>query len=160
MACMKATVYVETSVISYLTGRPSRDLVVAAHQDVTRLWWDKARERFDLLISPMVQDELMQGDTDAVRLRLATAQDIRVLPVSDGVLRRVGDLRAGLELPDKALADIYHIAYCVAYEVDFLVTWNCAHIANPHVLRRLRDLAHERAFFLPTIVTPDALVED
>jgi predicted nucleic acid-binding protein len=157
---MKATVYVETSVISYLTGRPSRDLVVAAHQDVTRLWWDSARERFDVLISPLVKDELAQGDTEAARLRLATLQDLRVLPVSDDVLSRVGDLQASLGLPDKALADVFHIAYCVVYQVDFLVTWNCVHIANPHVLRRLRDLSHAHAFFLPTIVTPDALMED
>ena len=59
-----------------------------------------------------------------------------------------------------SLADTYHIGYCVAYEVDFLVTWNCAHIANPHVLQRLRDLSRDRAFFLPMIVTPDALLED
>ncbi|MHB1155466.1 MAG: hypothetical protein ACYC26_01370 [Phycisphaerales bacterium] len=63
-------------------------------------------------------------------------------------------------MPDKALADIFHIAYCVAYEVDFLVTWNCAHIANPYVLRYLRDLSGVMTFFLPTIVTPDALLEN
>jgi predicted nucleic acid-binding protein len=160
MKCMKPTVYVETSVISYLTSRASRDLVVAAHQEVTRQWWGGASGRFDLLISPMVQDEMAQGDPEAVRLRLASTDDLRVLPVSDEVLARVRDLAANLGLPEKALADIYHIAYCVAYEVDFLVTWNCTHIANPCVLRRLRDLSHDMAFFLPTIVTPDALLED
>jgi predicted nucleic acid-binding protein len=157
---MKPTVYVETSVISYLVSRPGRDLVVAAHQEVTRQWWDAAGDRFDLLISPMVQDEMTQGDSEAVRLRLAATDGLRVLPVSDEVLARVQDLRSNLGLPDKCLADIYHIAYCIAYEVDFLVTWNCAHIANPRVLRRLRDLSRDMAFFLPTIVTPDALVED
>jgi predicted nucleic acid-binding protein len=157
---MKPAVYVETSVISYLTARPSRDLVVAGHQEVTRQWWGSAAERFDLVVSPMVWDELAQGDPEAVRLRLAALKGTRSLPVSDEVLARVHGLRAHLGLPEKALADIYHIAYCVAYEVDFLVTWNCAHIANPHVLRRLRDMSHEMSFFLPTIVTPDALVED
>lgn len=157
---MKPTVYVETSVISYLISRPSRDLVVAAHQEVTRQWWTAAAVRFDLLISPMVQDEIAQGDPDAVRARLAASINLRVLPFSDSVLGRVRELRSRLGLPDKALADVYHIAYCIAYEVDFLATWNCAHIANPHVLRRLRDLSGELAFFLPTVVTPESLLED
>ena len=157
---MKPTVYVETSVISYLTSRYSRDLVVAGHQQVTHLWWDKAADRFDLLISPMVQDEMAQGDPAAVALRLAATSKLRILPITADVLTRVIDLTESLELPRKALADIYHIAYSIAYEVDFLVTWNCTHIANPNVLRRLRDLANERVFFLPTIVTPDSLLED
>ena len=157
---MKPTVYVETSIISYLTGRPSRDLVVAARQEVTRQWWQNAGERFYLLTSPMVQEELSHGDPEAARLRLQAADGLPALPESDDVIRRVADLQANLGLPESALADIFHIAYSVVYEVDFLVTWNCAHIANPHVLRCLRDLAHEMAFFLPTIVTPDALMEN
>ena len=160
MQSMKPTVYVETSVISYLTSRYSRDLVLAAHQQVTHQWWDTARDRFDLLISPMVQDEMAQGDPDAVKLRLAAARKLRILPMTDDVLERVINLTHSLGLPKKALADIYHIAYCVVYQIDFLVTWNCTHIANPRVLRRLRDLANEETFFLPTIVTPDSLLED
>ena len=160
MQSMKPTVYVETSVISYLTSRPSRDLIIAAHQQVTRQWWDIAADRFDLLISPMVQDEMAQGDPDPVKLRLAAASKLRILPMTADVLKRVISLTHSLGLPKKALADIYHIAYCIAYEIDFLVTWNCTHIANPHVLRRLRDVANEETFFLPTIVTPDSLLED
>jgi hypothetical protein len=118
---MKPTVYVETSVISYLTSRPSRDLVVAAHQEVTRQWWDGAADRFDLLISPMVQDELIQGDPQAGRLRLAASSSLRVLPVSQHVLGRVHDLRHSLGVPE--------IAFCVAYEVDFLATWRTVHIS-------------------------------
>lgn len=160
MNVMTPAVYVETSVISYLVSRPSRDLVVAAHQEVTRQWWDRAADRFQLVISPMVHVEVNQGNTEAVRMRLEATRHLRVLPASDEVVARVYDLRGSLGLPPKALADVYHIAYCVTYEVDFLVTWNCAHIANPRVLRRLRDLSHEMSFFLPTIVTPDALLED
>ncbi len=157
---MKPTVYVETSVISYLTSRYSRDLVISARQQVTHQWWDTAEDRFVLLISPMVQEEMAQGDPDAVKSRLAAASKLRILPVTEIVLGRVIDLTSSLGLPKKALADIYHIAYCIAYEVDFLVTWNCTHIANPYVLRRLRDLANQGSFFLPTIVTPDSLLED
>jgi predicted nucleic acid-binding protein len=157
---MKLPVYVESSVISYLTARPSRDLVVAARQEVTRQWWNDAADRFELLVSPMVWDELTQGDPQAAELRMRALQGLRVLPLTDEVVRRVDGLSSALGLPEKALADVYHIAYCVAHEVDFLATWNCAHIANPHVLRRLRDLSHEQGFFLPTIVTPDALLED
>ena len=103
---------------------------------------------------------MAQGDPDAVKLRLAAARELRILPMTDDVLERVINLTHSLGLPKKALADIYHIAYCVVYQIDFLVTWNCTHIANPRVLRRLRDLANEETFFLPTIVTPDSLLED
>jgi predicted nucleic acid-binding protein len=157
---MNPTVYVETSVISYLTARPSRDLVVAAHQDVTRRWWEHAQRRFQLVISRTVEDELTLGDPIAASLRLEAAKKVPLLPVSGDVVSKVNDLRANLRLPEKALADVYHIAYCVVYEVDFLVTWNCTHIANPSVLRDLRDLSHAKSFFLPTIVTPLSLMED
>jgi predicted nucleic acid-binding protein len=157
---MKSTVYIETSVISYLTSRPSRDLIVAAHQQVTRQWWTDAAGRFDLLISPMVLDEVSQGDPEAIKSRIALVDNLRIVPIISAVLDRVNDFKRDLGLPEKALADMYHIAYCVTYEIDFLVTWNCTHIANPRVLRRLRDLAHEGGFFLPTIVTPDALLEE
>lgn len=157
---MKATVYVETSVVSYLTSQPSRDLVIAAHQETTRHWWTDAASRFELLVSPLVQDEAAQGDPEMARRRLTAIAALRILPLSGEVIQRVHELRAGLGLPEKAMADVYHIAYCVAYEIDFLVTWNCAHIANQHVLRRLRDLSRVTGSFLPTIVTPDALLED
>lgn len=142
---MKPTVYVETSVISYLTSRPGRDLVVAAHQEITRQWWQTAADRFELVVSPMVLDELAKGDESASSLRLRSAENIPVLAFAPAVAERVTTLSGSLGLPPKALADIYHIAYCIAYEIDFLATWNCAHIANPTVLRRLRDLSHEAA---------------
>lgn len=157
---MRPSVYVESSVISYLAARPSRDLVIAAHQQVTRQWWSDAGSRFDLVISPIVQEEVARGDAELARERLAAIKDLVVLAASDEVLSRVREFTGRLGLPEKALADLFHIAYAVVYEVDFLVTWNCAHIANPHVLRRLRDLSHDRSFFLPTIVTPDSLLED
>ncbi len=157
---MNPTVYVETSIISYLTGRPSRDLIIAAHQDITRRWWETAPSRFELFVSSMVLDEIQVGDPEAARLRVTAAQLLTLVEISPEVLSTTQLLRNKLELPPKALPDIYHIAYCVAYEIDFLVTWNCTHIANPHVLRRLRDLSHAANFFLPTIVTPDSLMED
>jgi hypothetical protein len=147
-------------VISYLTARRSRDLVVAARQQITREWWAGAEGRFELVISPMVRDESAQGDPEAARARLEALHQLWVLPLTDDVHRRVHELHGNLGLPETALADTYHIAYCIAYEVDFLATWNCTHIAHPNVLRRLRDLSHENGFFLPTIVTPDSLVED
>jgi len=157
---MRPSVYVESSVVSYLAARPSRDLVIAAHQQITRQWWSNAGSRFDVVISPMVQEEIARGDPELARERLEAIKDLMVLAVSDAVLSRVREFAGRLGLPEKALADVFHIAYAVVYEVDFLATWNCAHIANPHVLRRLRDLSHEQSFFLPTIVTPDSLLED
>ncbi len=160
MQSMKPTVYVETSVVSYLTARPSRDLVTAAHQEVTREWWARAGDQFELVISPMVVREASRGDAEAAKARLSAIGRLRMLPLRDSIVRRVATLSTELDLPAKALTDIYHIAFCIDYEVDFLATWNSAHIANPGVLRPLRDLSHAEPFFLPMIVMPDALLED
>ena len=82
---MKSTVYLETTVISYLAATPSRDIVVAAHQQITRDWWDR-RDRFELLISQAVLDEASRGDADAAARRMALLATIPVLTVSDEVI--------------------------------------------------------------------------
>ena len=154
-----ATVYLETSILSYLAAYPSRDLVVAAHQQTTHEWWRTARARFDLFISEAVDRELRAGDPDAARRRLALTADLPILAASDDVraLIHVYDQRLGLR--GRARADLPHFAYAVSYELDYLVTWNCAHIANGEIMRRLRDLNSELDRFSPLIVTPEELLE-
>jgi len=122
---MKPTVYVETSVISYLTARPSRDVVVAGHQEVTRQWWASHTDGYQFFVSPLVLEELQAGDSQAAERRLAAASFMDVITPDDRFDECARILRKALRLPEKTDADLLRIADCVASEIDFLATWNC-----------------------------------
>ncbi len=154
-----ATVYLETTIPSYLAARPSRDLIVAAHQQVTHDWWGRARERFDLYISEAVLLEIRLGDPDAVERRMKIVDGIQVLPLNEDVQTLVEIYDQRLSFPPRARADLPHIAFAVAYELDYMVTWNCAHIANGEVILRLQRLNSEISRETPVIVTPEELLE-
>lgn len=119
---MRPSVYVETSVISYLTGRPSRDVIVAGRQALTAEWWDTCRERFDLYFSPLVVTEAEDGDPAAVERRLAAIHGVPALPVGDEAevlaRRMVDDGPMPKEYPEDAL----HVAICALNGIDYLVS--------------------------------------
>ncbi len=156
---MKPTVYVETTIPSYLAARPSRDLIVAGHQQITRDWWDTAHRRFELLTSTSVMREIEVGDPQQAAERLELLRGIAVMTPNEDVLSltRVYDDELGLQ--GKARRDVTHIAFAVSYEADYLVTWNCSHIANGSVIRRLQELNLQLNRYTPLIVTPEELME-
>jgi len=153
------TVYVETTIPSYLTSRPSRDLVVAAHQQLTHDWWSTARPDLDAVVSEAVLDEIRAGDPEISARRLEIVQGLPILSFNDAVksLAKIYSRRLGLH-PD-ASTDIIHIAFAVAYEIDYLVTWNCKHIANGHVIRRLQEVNKKDRRATPVIVTPEEMLD-
>lgn len=151
------TVYLETTIPSYLAGRLSRDLIVAAHQQITHEWWSNARERFDLFISEAVLEEIRAGNQEMASRRLDLVAGLPVLSIQDDVRTLVRIYNADLGLPPQAGADVLHIAFAVAYELDYLVTWNCKHIANGQVIRRLLRLNQKLGKTSPVIVTPEEL---
>jgi predicted nucleic acid-binding protein len=153
-----ATAYVETTIPSYLTSRSSRDLVIAAHQQLTQEWWDGARQEFELVISQAVVDEIRAGDISLSARRLEIIRELPVLGLNDAVRSLAGTYSKGLGLHPGAATDVLHIAYAVAYEVDYLVTWNCRHIANGHVIRRLQQINRKAEMTTPVIVTPEELL--
>ena len=124
--------------ISYLAASPSRDIVVAAHQQITREWWDR-RDRFELLTSQAVLDEAARGDTDAAARRMALLAEIPVLTVSDEVIEFAGQLLQRGIVPAKARTDALHIAAATVNRIAYLVTWNCTHIANAAVRGKIED---------------------
>src|SRR5574341_1187785 len=127
---MKPSVYVETSVISYLTGRPSRDVIVAGRQALTSEWWDTCRDRFDLYVSPLVVTEAEDGDPAAVARRLAAIQGIPALAVGDDVEALARRLVEDGPMPKEYPEDALHIAVCAVNGVDYLVTWNATHLTT------------------------------
>jgi predicted nucleic acid-binding protein len=156
----KATVYVETTIPSYLVAEPSSDVVVAGHQRTTHDWWQTAASRFDLVISDVVYEELARGDPEIASRRVDIVSDLAILVSDSEVEKLAKQYVSELGLAGRALNDIPHVAFAVAYEIDYLVTWNCAHLANAMLLRKLREVNARLGLWLPTICTPEELMAD
>ena len=155
---MKPKVYIETTIISYLSARPSRDLVVAAHQQLTHEWWSDHRSRFDLVASQFVVDEASAGDQQVAAKRLGFLADLPLLAINDdveGLAKRIVEKKA---LSGKAAEDALHIAVATVHQVDYLLTWNCKHIANALLQNAIRKVCTELALVLPIICTPEELI--
>lgn len=157
---MNQKVYVETSVISYLTARPSRDLVVAANQEVTREWWAAARKRFALYISEMVVQEISAGDPCAASERTRVVESVPILAITPEALALAKRFLAARIIPDKAAPDALHIALATVYGMDHVVTWNCRHIANALSQRALAQISRACGYEPPVMCTPLELMED
>ncbi len=154
------TVYLETTIPSYLASRPSRDLIVAAHQQVTHEWWARARDTFDLFISEAVLAEIRAGDPTLAARRLELVHELPVLASRDDVDSLAEIYAERLGLPSQAYADLVHIAFAVSYGLDYLLTWNCKHIANGHVIRKLHEINRQIQRKTPIVVTPEELLEE
>jgi len=155
-----ASVYVETTIVSYLTSRPNRDIIVAANQELTRQWWEEEREHFELFISPLVFEEAANGDPLAVEKRVKVLQQIQMLerdPTAIGPLTE--KIHEALKMPLKARADAIHLAYAIHYRLDYLLSWHCTHLANAITCRRLADFCQSETLWLPIICTPAEMVE-
>lgn len=154
------SVYLETSVISYLTGRPSRNLRVVAHQEITVDWWARRRTRFELYVSRLVIDEAAAGDAEAAARRLATLNDIPRLEMTESASILAANLVAEAAIPREAIEDALHVAVAAAHGMDYLLTWNCRHIANATMRNRIADVCAASGFEAPVICTPEELLED
>lgn len=155
---MKPRVYVETSVLSYLTGLPSRDLVVAAHQQLTHTWWTQ-RARFALCVSEAVLAEARQGDPSAASRRLAVADGLEVVGATPAAELLTTALLRAAALPAKAAIDAAHVALATVHGLEFLVTWNCTHIANAAMRPRIDDVCRRSGFKPPIICTREELLQ-
>jgi hypothetical protein len=153
---MKPTVYIETTIPSYLTAWPSRDLVRAAHQQITREWWAR-RDGFELFSSRLVVLECQAGDAQAAADRLAVMAGIQLLEQDTAVRDLAEALVRGVPLPAKAAADSLHIATAAVHGMLYLLTWNCTHIANVALRPRIEAVCREAGFEPPLICTPEEL---
>jgi predicted nucleic acid-binding protein len=152
-------VYIETSVISYLTARPSREVIGLACQQVTQSWWDSGRIAVASYISPYVVMEASAGDPKAAEKRIEALRDIPVLPILPETIDLAEFLLLGGGLPAKARIDALHVACAARHEVDILLTWNCTHLANPVQLPVMRGLCSAKGYKLPEVITPFEMME-
>ena len=156
---MKPKVYIETSVVSYLTAWPSRDVVTLGNQVATREWWREAAGRFELVVSSLVIEESAAGDPEAARARLAALEAVQVISAGDDATE-LGRLLVGARaVPAEAAADAAHVAIAVVNGVDYLVTWNMKHLANPVATARIGQVCRDAGHEPPLICTPSQLME-
>lgn len=150
-----AKVYIETTIPSYLVARPSRDLLIAAHQQLTREWWESRRPLFDLYVSEAVLQESAAGDATLAGKRLELLADIPILALTGEILKLAEALVTEGPIPSKAAGDALHIGVATVYGCDYLLTWNCRHIANAEIQRTVRRVVRRHGFEMPTICTPE-----
>ncbi|MHA1919587.1 MAG: type II toxin-antitoxin system VapC family toxin [Promethearchaeota archaeon] len=156
----KKTVYIETSVISYLTARPSSNLLAAAWQKATNDWWDTQRNRFSLFASEIVIEEAAKGDAKAAELRLTALKEIPLLEITDSVLAFSKMLINEGAIPPKAVDDSLHIALSAFHELDYFLTWNFRHIDNAETKPIIRKICMDNGYQYPEICTPVELMGD
>jgi hypothetical protein len=156
---MKPKLYLESTIPSYYVARPSRDLVTAAHQQITRDWWARRAKDFEIYVSQIVMDEIGTGDREMARLRLEAIAKFPLLTASNEVTALAEDLIRSGPLPAKAAQDAAHIAYSAVHGMHFLLTWNCTHIANAEMQDKIRQICERHGFKPPLICTPDELMK-
>jgi len=154
------TLYVETSIVSYLRSRPSAQVVAAARQLLTRKWWETERPNYELVTSQYVLDEAADGDTEVAASRLEALAGVPLLSVENAILAIADEILRKAILPRSASVDALHIAMVAHHQVDYLLTWNCSHIANARILPRVFDVLDGCGLPRPIICTPEELLTD
>ena len=154
----RKTVYIETSVVSYLTARPTADLLAAAWQKITVDWWETRRNRFALHTSDVAIEEAGRGDPEARGRRLAALSGIPILPITEASIELSKGLVRGGALPARALNDALHVAVSAVHGVDYLLTWNFRHLDNAETKPVIRSVCARHGHAGPEICTPRELM--
>ncbi|KYC38316.1 DNA-binding protein [Scytonema hofmannii PCC 7110] len=157
---MSETVYLETSILGYLTARATRNLILAANIEVTKEWWESRRSSFTLYVSQVVLDEVARGDTEIALKRLQILNGLPLVELNQAVKNLSAQFLARSNLPPNASDDAVHIAAATVHGLDYLLTWNCKHIANAQIQRKLAAISLDFGYELPIICTPYELLGD
>ena len=155
---MKESIYLETTIISYYSSRPNRDIVIAGHQQITKDFIDKSALQYDIFVSELVIEECKSGDKEAAILRLELLKTFNLLELNDAALSLAKSLVSSKIVPNQYAEDALHIALATMHGMDYLVTWNCKHIANAHIRNKLEKAIRNHGYVLPVICTPEELM--
>jgi hypothetical protein len=154
------TVYIETSIVSYLRQKPSTQVVTAARQLLTHRWWDDERQNYELVVSQYVVDEASAGDPALAAERLEMLEGIPLLPNAREIPQIAAEIMSLGVLPAKAQVDALHIAAVAHHRIKYLLTWNCKHIANAKILPNIHHVLTELGIPIPMICTPEEMLGD
>ena len=154
------TLYIETSIVSYLRQKPSRQVVTAARQLLTHQWWNDERANYELVISQYVIDEASGGDPTLAAERLNSLDGIPLLPNAPEIPQIANEIMSLGVLPPKAQLDALHIASVAHHRIQYLLTWNCKHIANAKILPHIHSVLAKLGIPIPIICTPEEMLGD
>jgi hypothetical protein len=157
---MSETVYIETSILGYLTARSTKNLILAANMEITKDWWEFRRNAFILYTSEAVLDEVAQGDSEIAAQRLKILHNFPLLELNQAVQGLAVQFLTQSNLPPKAKVDAIHIAAATVHGMDYLLTWNCKHIANAQIQGKLAEISLDFGYVLPVLCTPNELMGD
>lgn len=153
----KDSVYLENSVISYYTSRPTSDPIASAHREITQNWWPVAIKKYDIFISRLVIEEAIRGDINAASKRLEEIKNFTILEKTEDTENLSKIYEIELKIPPKAVGDAGHLAIACLNKIDYLATWNCAHICNAEIIKKLTKLNKQLGVHMPIICTPEQL---
>ena len=156
---MKNRIYIETTIVSYCTARPSRDLMIAGHQEATRDLWPELSTKYEAYISALVYEEAGKGDSDQSRMRLKAIEPFPMLDIDEEVRALAGNIITGRGIPSNYPEDALHIAVAAVNSIDVIITWNFAHLNNPFTRRAIRQIVEGEGYLCPEICSPDELLE-
>jgi predicted nucleic acid-binding protein len=154
---MKPTVYIETTIVGHLTSRLPTDIVVASQMLETRRWWGESRDQFESFISQTVLVEVGRGDPVAAAERLEAIKALPLIPITDSANELAAALIAQHALPPKARVDALHLATAATNGLQYLLTWNCRHLANAVMRAKIEQACKSMGFISPVICTPAEL---
>jgi predicted nucleic acid-binding protein len=155
---MRTKVYVETSVVSYYTARPSRDVVVAGHQQVTHDFWNRLGHDYEPYVSAAVLAEIGEGNEAEAAKRVQAVLPFHVIQITPEAEALARQIVAGKGTPPEYPEDALHVALAAIGGVDFLATWNFSHINNPFTRMMIRQIVENEGYVCPEIVSPDELL--
>lgn len=156
---MKSSVYIESSVISYLSARPSRDIVSVSRQTITSEWWKNSKDNYDLFVSPLVIEEISGGDKDAAQKRLDIITKIPSISIASEAEMVATNLVSSKAVPENSIRDALHIAIAATQGIDYLLTWNFKHINNATTRTTIIKSVTESGFLCPILCSPEELEE-
>jgi len=155
---MKPKVYIETTIVSYLASKPSRDLITAAHQQITHDWWETRLDDFDVYISQFVLDEAGAGDAEAAAKRLALLASFPLLDATPEALDLAKALVERGAIPPRKATDAAPLAVATVHHMQFLMMWNCTHLANAEILAQVQAICAQLGYAAPIVCTPEELL--
>ncbi|MBI5140679.1 MAG: type II toxin-antitoxin system VapC family toxin [Nitrospirae bacterium] len=156
---MKKRVYIETTVVSYFTSRPSRDIMIASHQEATREIWPKLVSEYETYVSALVYEEAGRGDPEQAKMRLSAIKPFRMLAMDDEADNLAVAMITGSGIPKEYPEDALHIAIAAVNGIEALVTWNFSHMNNPFTRIKVRRIVESLGYQCPEICSPDELLE-
>jgi len=148
------SVYIETTVISYLISRASTSLKLASEQLITQEWWQEVLPKMKPYISTFVVDEISLGDKSQALKRIEAVSRFEVLQETPEVKTLANLYLKELAIPAKSKVDAFHLAMASIFEIDFMVSWNCKHIANPFFQKKIESINNSFNLITPVICTP------